>query len=527
MQQMRRLLAVVLVLVFVLALAFQVQAQGDGGQLTHVVRSGENLSMIARQYNTTVQAIAQANNITNPNVILVGQVLIIPSGSAVTPTPGVPVATPVPPVQEITRVVQPGENLFRIALQYNLTAAYLAAYNGISNPSVIVAGTTLRIPVGGQPQVVATATPMPTTMPGTPGVTPPVGTLTPIPNTAGNVNFAYGVQVHLPNQDTAEIVRLTDGLGVSWVKQQIEWALYEPTAGAINFEPIDEMVDALDAAGMNILLTVTSAPDWAREATQEKGPPRDYQTFANFVAALAARYEGRVDAYEIWNEPNLRREWNTPRGLSANNYVELLGLAYRAIKTVDSDAVVVSAGLAPTGFNDGVNAIDDRVYLRQMYAAGVAQVADAIGAHPNGWANPPDSECCGNNRPAVDGWDDHPSFFFKQTIEDYREIMIQNNDRNTFIWATEFGWGSSDGLGIAEPIEGYGFVAFTSMDEQAQYILRAFQYGRESNFIGPMILWNLNFCSVVGVTDEQCYWSLLDPANNPRPAYLAVQNIDK
>lgn len=526
MRHMRRLLALALVLVFVLALVFQVQAQGTDGQTTHTVKVGENLSMIARQYNTTVQAIAQANNITNPNVILIGQVLNIPTGATVTPTPGVPLATPVPPPQEIVRTVQPGENLFRIALQYNLTPAYLAAYNGIANPSLIIAGTTLRIPVGGQAQVVGTATPVPTQVSDGQGGGP-TGTLTPIPNTASNVNFAYGVQVHLPNQDTAQIVGLADDLGVSWIKQQIEWSLYEPAAGAINFEPIDEMIDAMDAAGLNILLTVSSAPDWARDTTQESGPPRDYQTYANFVAQLASRYGGRVDAYEIWNEPNLRREWNTPRGLSANNYVELLGMAYRAIKTADSDAVVLTAGLAPTGFNDGVNAIDDRVYLRQMYAAGVAAVSDAIGAHPNGWANPPDSECCGNNRPAVDGWDDHPSFFFKQTIEDYREIMIQNDDRSTFIWATEFGWGSSDGLGIADPIEGYGFVTFTSMDEQAQYILRAFQYGRESNFIGPMILWNLNFCSVVGVTGEQCYWSLLDPANNPRPAYLAVEDIEK
>jgi hypothetical protein len=286
------------------------------------------------------------------------------------------------------------------------------------------------------------------------------------------------------------------------------------------------MVDAMDASGKNILLTVSSAPSWARDSDQEKGPPTNYPDYADFVGELAQRYKGRVDAYEIWNEPNLRREWNTPKGISAASYVELLRVAYTAIKSADPAAVVVTGGLAPTGFNDGVNAIDDRVYLRQMYAAGVADWSDAIGAHPNGWANPPDSTCCRNNRPAVSGWDDHPSFFFKQTLQDYREIMVQSGDSGTYIWPTEFGWGSSDGLGVTPPPE-MAFVTFTSMDEQSQYTVRGFQLGRELGYVGPMFLWNLNFCQVVGVTGEQCLWSLLDPAGNPRPAYLAVRDMSK
>ena len=201
-------------------------------------------------------------------------------------------------------------------------------------------------------------------------------------NTATNVGFAYGVQIHLPNQNIPQVIQAASALDVAWVKQQIEWAVYEPNAGSINWAPLDEMVNAMDAAGFNILLTVSSAPGWARDSDQEKGPPTDYQTYANFVGQLAQRYKGKVDAYEVWNEQNLRREWNTPRGISAASYVELLRLAYTAIKNADSAALVVTGGLAPTGFNDGVNAIDDRVYLRQMYAAGVAEWSDAIARTP-------------------------------------------------------------------------------------------------------------------------------------------------
>lgn len=532
MQHMRQLIVVLAALAVLVATPVLVWAQG--GQTTHTVQPGENLSRIALKYGTTVQAIVQANNITNPNLIFSGQVLIIP-GAVITPTPlpaGTQTAMPspaAPPVVETVHVVQPGENLFRIALKYNLPTAYLASYNGITNPNVIYVGQRLRIPAGAAPApgaAAATPTPVASSAVATP-VTPAVPTPVSTPaNTATNVGFAYGVQIHLPNQNIPQVIQAAKNLGVDWVKQQIEWTIYEPTPGNINWAPLDEMVNAMDAAGFKILLSVGSAPGWARDSDQEKGPPKDYQTYANFVGQLAQRYRGRVDAYEIWNEQNLRREWNTPRGISAASYVELLRLAYLAIKNADPAALVITGGLAPTGFNDGVNAIDDRVYLRQMYAAGVAEWSDAIGAHPNGWANPPDSVCCRNNRPAVPAWDDHPSFFFKQTLADYRQIMVENGDSGTFIWPTEFGWGSNDGLNVQPPPE-YGFVAYTSVDEQASYVLRGFQLGKELGYVGPMFLWNLNFCPVVGLTGEQCLWSLLDPAGNPRPAYLTLRDAPK
>lgn len=539
MQHVRRFFTIVLTLTVLLAIPATVWGQDGGVQVRHTVQAGENLYRIAAQYGTTVQAIVAANSITNPSLIYAGQQLIIPGTTAtVTPVPP-PASTPVatatpapPPATEIIHVVQPGENLFRVALKYNLATAVVAAYNGIANPNLIFVGQQIRIPTGQTAvaaQAAATAAPPASSadVAATEATATPVPTESgPPPNMASNVGFAYGIQIHLPNQDNAVVMRQTADLDMAWVKQQVEWALYEPVAGSVNWTPLDDMVEAMDAAGMNILLSVSSAPAWARESDQEKGPPTDYQSYANFVGQMAQRYAGTVDAYEIWNEQNLRREWNTPKGISAASYVEMLRLAYTAIKNADPEAVVVTGGLAPTGFNDGVNAIDDRVYLRQMYAAGVAEWSDAIGAHPNGWANPPDSTCCRNNRPAVPGWDDHPSFFFKQTLADYREIMVANSDSGTYIWPTEFGWGSNDGLNV-EPAPEYAFVSYTSLDEQSSYILRGYQLGRELGYIGPMFLWNLNFCPVVGQTGEQCLWSLLDPAGNPRPAYLALEDLQK
>ena len=107
------------------------------GEVVHVVVRGENLYRIALRYGTTVEAIANANGIANPARIAVGQRLTILT-SAGQPSPPITDAT--------TYVVQPGDNLFRIALRYNLNYLYLAQYNSIANPSHIYVGQVIRIP---------------------------------------------------------------------------------------------------------------------------------------------------------------------------------------------------------------------------------------------------------------------------------------------------------------------------------------------------------------------------------------------
>ena len=106
-------------------------------ETTYVVQPGDNLFRIALRHNTTMEAIASANGIANPALIYVGQELTVPSSGA-EPSP--------PPPGGTTYVVQPGDNLFRIALRYDMSYMYLAQYNGITNPANIYIGQVIRIP---------------------------------------------------------------------------------------------------------------------------------------------------------------------------------------------------------------------------------------------------------------------------------------------------------------------------------------------------------------------------------------------
>jgi hypothetical protein len=291
---------------------------------------------------------------------------------------------------------------------------------------------------------------------------------------------------------------------------------------------IDRLVDGANANGINVLLSVVKAPGWARpKGDTDQGPPADVNTYAAFVGAMAERYRGRVKAYEIWNEQNLYYEWGG-RGnkLNAARYVELLRAAYNAIKSKDPGAVVVSGALTPTGWNDGDTAIDDRVYLEQMYQAGLARYCDAVGAHPSGYNNPPDADWTSYRDPTTGRAKGHPSWFFRGTMESYRNIMIKYGDGGKRIWPTEFGWASVEGLGVG-PANGYEYAADNSEGEQAQFIVRAYQMGRSWGWVGPMFLWNLNFGPVSGARDEKAAFGIVRPDWSPRAAFAALRDMPK
>lgn len=347
--------------------------------------------------------------------------------------------------------------------------------------------------------------------------------------------FDYGVIVSLPGQDYEAISASLRQLGVNWVKHEIPWRDFEPSPGQINFPLLDVVVDTLEASGYRIMFTVTTAPDWSRTVHEESGPPDNLDYFVVFVEQLANRYKSRVHAYEIWSQPNLRSRWRSlVHPIGAASYITLLCGAYKAVKSADPAAVVISAGLAPTGYNDAfnaeagtfeVNAVDDRLFLEELYAAGLADCADAVGVNPMGWANPPDARCCESSFGVQSHYED-PRFYFIETLEAYRSIVERAGDTDKALWVTAFGWGTSDDIGQPDPLN--VFMSYTDLTEQARYIRRAFEIGYWLDYVGPMFLYNLNGCLAPANYDlDACYYSLIDPNGTPRPAYDALVGLDK
>lgn len=97
------------------------------------VVEGDTLSGIALRYNTTVEALVRLNNISNPNLIYTGQLLIISDGNDSSST--------------FSYTIKYGDTLSEIAQRYGTSVYELARLNGIADPNIIYAGDTIQIPI--------------------------------------------------------------------------------------------------------------------------------------------------------------------------------------------------------------------------------------------------------------------------------------------------------------------------------------------------------------------------------------------
>jgi hypothetical protein len=328
------------------------------------------------------------------------------------------------------------------------------------------------------------------------------------------------VQVHLFGVDVDRVLSWARGLGVEWIKQQVEWTNIEHAPGEFEWVELDYIVDKANGYGFQLVLGVNHAPEWTRADPLEYGPPHDPAEFGRFMGILAARYQGRVAAYELWNESNLRREWRG-EALDPALFVALIREGAQAIRAADPTAQIISGAPAVTGINDGETAVDDRVYLRGMVAAGVGEWVDGIGVHPYGFANPP-QERWDDPAHRAPSYNDHPSFFFRDTLEDYRAILVEGGLEALPLWVTEFGWPSVDGLGSVDT-SGWEYARDVTEAQQADYAVEGFRMGRAVDSVGPMILWNLNIATIWGAERPESAYSLLRPDGSYRPAYVAIR----
>ena len=102
-------------------------------EVKYTVKRGDTLSKIANRYGITVNEIVSLNNIQNPNLIYVGQQLRIPLDNSINQ------------MQNVYYRVQRGDRLWRIAKRYRTTVSNIARLNGIRNPNLIFVGQILRI----------------------------------------------------------------------------------------------------------------------------------------------------------------------------------------------------------------------------------------------------------------------------------------------------------------------------------------------------------------------------------------------
>jgi hypothetical protein len=171
--------------------------------------------------------------------------------------------------------------------------------------------------------------------------------------------------------------------------------------------------------------------------------------------------------------------------------------------------------------------VPDIQYLREMYRLGAQNYFDALGVHAAGFKAPPemDPDEVARN-PELTNYDKSPvelkrSYSFRH-VEDYRKVMVEFGDDKKQIVILEFGWTFDP-----RPNSPYRWHAVTP-EQQAEYVVRAYRWAAQNwrPWVGLMSL--IYICAPYWTpNDEQYYWSITDEKGNPRPAYLALQAMEK
>lgn len=316
----------------------------------------------------------------------------------------------------------------------------------------------------------------------------------------------------------AYLAALADA-GWKCLRIDFRWSRIQPSPppAQLDFSPYDELVAQAAAHGIVVIGILDYGVDWAAKAAppgDDGYPPDDPATFASFAGATAAHFSGKVQAWEIWNEPNnsLSGFWKPVP--DPGGYARLAKAAAAAIKRADKKVTIVTGGLAPT--------FDLLVYQRDFgFFTAASQAAkrwfrrfNAAAIHPYTYlqAPPPEQE----NPPLG------PSV--PHQIRDFRDRLTESHATRLPVWVTEIGWHTALDSGVP------GFPPGVSESDQARYLVRA------------------TLLSLVEGVQRVCWYTLLDYANfasnkedafglfhyvaaptaatlDPKPAYQAAKTL--
>jgi len=342
----------------------------------------------------------------------------------------------------------------------------------------------------------------------------------PSPFRAKSPEYGMNIFIWANPSTTDRDLNTLKGAGFTWQKSLFKWRDIEPVRGQFNFGESDRVIRASEAAGIKVIARLDFQPDWARFDGAHNGPPANYDDFGRFVTALVTRYSstssiGTLHAIEVWNEPNLAREWGGAPidEAQAADYVRLLKVGYEAAKAADPKIVVITGGLSPTGWSDNTARPDDQ-YLQWMYDAGAKPYFDVLGAHGPGFKAPPDiSPDEAAVSPVYGG---HRSFTFRR-VEDLRQIMVDNGDEAKQIWLLEFGWTTD----LVNPAYAWHRV---TPEQHGEYLVAAYRWANQNwaPWIGVMALWTLPDPGW-GPDREELWWAVGNPDGSDRPALTRLR----
>ena len=270
----------------------------------------------------------------------------------------------------------------------------------------------------------------------------------------------------LSDADLNKTLDELQSLGVTDVRIAVPWIFVQPTGSqSYDWSALDRVVNAAAYRDMGVLGVINATPIWA--GTPLNGHPNP-ATYADFASAVATRYQGKISAYEIWNEPNGVTFWSP---LSVQAYTDMLKAAYPAIKAADPNATVIGGVLGAVSNIPGVSTSAVR-FVKAMYADGAQGFFDALSFHPYHYVVP---------------FSQGPSAEYPiEQVAAIRALMAANGDAALKLWATEYGLPTSA----------------VSQAQQAAYIHDFVVAWQQVEGAGPMFIYTTRDSATGSFDDE-------------------------
>jgi hypothetical protein len=282
--------------------------------------------------------------------------------------------------------------------------------------------------------------------------------------------------------------------GMTWMKLQV---IYRPGNDPA---AVGGLIQTAKGNGFKILISALGEPD-----DLASGGGGYIQGFAGYLSGIASY---GPDAIEVWNEPNISREWPVGQ-ISGANYAAMLGSAYAAIKGASPGTMVISAAPAPTGGEGAFPAghvRNDDAWLNEFVQAGGVQYADCIGVHYNEGILPPTAT-------SGDPRDDFYTRYFGAMVNLYSEMTKKP------LCFTELGYLTPEGYGAALA-ENFMWGSQTTVAQQAAWLAQAIAMSSQSGKVRLLIVWNVDFTRYDG-NDPQGGYAIIRPGGGC-PACAAI-----
>lgn len=296
--------------------------------------------------------------------------------------------------------------------------------------------------------------------------------------------FELGGQVAGSLADAKDVMA---SAGMTWVKHQHKFD------GSTDASSLAGVIESAHAQDFKVLISVTG---------QERPTSINFDAAVAFFGQLAAL---GPDAIEVWNEPNIDREW--PAGaINGADYVNnLLSPAHAVIKAANANVLVVAGAPSPTGYFGTAGCTDagcnDDAFVTQMAGAGAASVMDCMGVHHNSGATSPNAESGHPADPPEDG--NHYSWYLKPQMRTYAEAL----GPDVPLCVTELGYLSMQDY---EALPGqFSWAADTSVEEHAAWLGEAAQLFASAAIpnVRFAIVFNVNFTG--GGDDPQAGYAIV------------------